>query len=223
MTIGESCTSNTNLRGVCIELPQCNSLITLYNQDRSQRTIDVLIANQRSCNNRKVGRNPLMCCSDGVPQNAAPPLEQRLGPPCLSPDNINGYCINVKQCPTVLNTFIQRQKDPEYVAYIRQSNANCNYASQVICCPNDAATSQTTGGISTRSSLLTPAQCGVSKVPHNRVVGGAPAIQGKQLILLTIFISSSMLSSCWNSLTQFFNLFLFYVSLQEGKNRNFNS
>lgn len=182
---GDSCTTNTNLRGICIELPNCNSLITLYRQDRSQRTIDILISNQRSCGNRKIGRNPLMCCSDDVPQEVAtqppPPQQQESGPPCNTPDNISGFCINVRRCPVVLNTFTQRQRDPEYIQYIRQSNANCNYASQTICCPNDAPvgpppTSNT--GVSTRSRLFSPPQCGVSRVPHNRVVGGAPAKKG---------------------------------------------
>jgi hypothetical protein len=101
----------------------------------------------------------------------------------------------VKQCPVVLNEFIQRQKDPEYVKFIRQSNANCNYASQAVCCPNQQQQPQPTpppqpnnpiaetpiaqpnSGIGAR--LLTPEEgCGISKVPHNRVVGGVPAKKG---------------------------------------------
>lgn len=94
--------------------------------------------------------------------------------------------LGVKSCPAVLATFIQRQKDPEYVSFIRQSNANCNYASQAICCPQDQPAdtptppareppSQLVG-----SRLLTPEEgCGVSKVPHNRVVGGVPAKKGE--------------------------------------------
>lgn len=89
----------------------------------------------------------------------------------------------------MLATFIQRQKDPEYVSFIRQSNANCNYASQAICCPSDETVtpkppsetpvvkppSQLVG-----TRLLTPEEgCGVSKVPHNRVVGGVPAKKGE--------------------------------------------
>lgn len=187
LSTGESCTTQDNQRGQCIELPKCNSLVSLYRQDRTQRTIDILIANQKSCGNRKVGRNPLMCCKDGVPQQVAPPVDQKSGPPCTTPDSINGYCINVKQCPVVLNTFLQRQKDPEYIQYIRNSNARCEYASQTICCPNDAsAVTQppppppTQGTISSRSQLFNPPQCGVSKVTHNRVVGGAPAKKGKK-------------------------------------------
>ncbi|XP_070505080.1 phenoloxidase-activating enzyme-like [Chironomus tepperi] len=186
---GESCTTHNKLRGECIILPSCNSLISLYRQDRSENTINILRENQKSCGTRKVGKNPLMCCSDGVPQQVAPPVNQNNGPPCRTPDNLNGFCINVKQCPIILNTFLQRQKDPEYVQYIRNSNARCEYLkyfAQTICCPNDAPPAtqpppppqSTPATLSTRSQLFAPPQCGISKVPHNRVVGGAPAKKG---------------------------------------------
>jgi hypothetical protein len=129
-----------------------------------------------------VGRNPLMCCSDNVPQEISKPAQQQ-GAACYTPDSVVGYCIGVKQCPSVLSTFIQRQRDPEYVKYIRQSNANCNYVSQTICCPHEEAALSTGGGgggVSTRGGLLNPPQCGVSKVPHNRVVGGVPAMIGER-------------------------------------------
>lgn len=95
--------------------------------------------------------------------------------------------VGVRQCPSVLETFIARQKDPEYIKFIRQSNANCNYASQAVCCPRELPVTQPTetGPVevrnpNTRSHLLTPTEgCGISKVPHNRVVGGVPAKKGE--------------------------------------------
>lgn len=118
----------------------------------------------------------------------------------IQSENLNGNEMNllgVKQCPAVLETFIQRQKDPEYVKFIRQSNANCNYASQAVCCPRETPQPQpqpqprpqpnnpvqetpiaqpNSGGA---ARLLTPQEgCGISKVPHNRVVGGVPAKKG---------------------------------------------
>jgi Regulatory CLIP domain of proteinases len=143
-----------------------------------------------------------MCCSDGVPQptptppppppqTTRAPAQPAAGNPCRTPDDINGYCIGVKQCPSVLQIFVQRQKDPEYIKYIRQSNANCNYASQAICCPNDAPVTQPPLPTSpdetpiaqpnrVGSRLFLPSEgCGVSKVPHNRVVGGVPAKKGE--------------------------------------------
>lgn len=159
-----------------------------------------------------------MCCSDGIQQPTPPPPVRpqpntQSGPPCNTPDGYGGYCIGnvadftlidlarstkwiitgVKQCPSVLQTFIQRQKDPEYIKYIRQSNANCNYQAQAICCPTDAPpagetqptppppspiTRPDSGG--RNALLLTTEGCGVSKVPHNRVVGGVPAKKGER-------------------------------------------
>lgn len=192
--LGESCNTHNNLSGICVELPSCQSLIQLYRNDRSQRTIDILVANQQSCGNRKVDRNPLMCCSDGVEQQNSqpPPPPQELnsrGPACTSPDNLEGFCINVKECPAVLEEFLKRRNDPEYVRYIQQSNANCNYERQAICCPNQSPppqnqqNSQQPTSSNTVSRLALPDQCGVSKVPHNRVVGGVPAKKGKKRVI----------------------------------------
>lgn len=121
-----------------------------------------------------------MCCSDGVPQGQQS-VGGGNGPSCTSPENLNGYCINVRECPKILDEFIKRRQDPEYVRYIQSSNANCNYASQAICCPNEASQPSQPSQPSTNlgSRLGNPGECGVSKVPHNRVVGGVPAKKGE--------------------------------------------
>lgn len=107
--------------------------------------------------------------------------------------------LDVKLCPPILAAFTKRKSDPEYIKYIRQSNANCNYASQAVCCadeeianPTAAPTPPSTSAPiiqvtsetpiaepRTQVRLLLPSEgCGVSKVPHNRVVGGVPAKKG---------------------------------------------
>lgn len=148
--------------------------------------MDILLKNQANCGNRKVGRNPLMCCSDGVPQQQQQPNK---GSSCTSPENLNGFCTNVKQCPPILDEFLRRRQDPEYVRYIQQSNANCNYQSQAVCCPNDGPSQGTSqpninnnnniNNANLANRLANPGECGTSKVPHNRVVGGVPAKPGK--------------------------------------------
>lgn len=91
---GESCTTHDGFAGVCIELPTCATLINLYRSNPSQNTVNILLANQKNCGNRKVGKNPLMCCSDGVPQTTRPPpTSAPAGNPCSTPDNLRGYCI----------------------------------------------------------------------------------------------------------------------------------
>lgn len=94
---GEDCVTHNQFAGICVELPKCVSLIQLYNNDRSQNTINILIENQRNCGNRKNGRNPLMCCSDSVPQTTrAPPTSAPSGSSCTTPDNLRGFCIGEK-------------------------------------------------------------------------------------------------------------------------------
>lgn len=165
------------------------------------------MASQKNCGNRNIGRNPLLCCRDGVqaqtttsaPPPPPPPPQQSQGASCETPDGYYGSCTTIKACPSVLQTFIARQKDPAYIKFIQQSNANCNYVQPQICCPQDAPPpppqvvteapfvsqpspspiqEQSQGGVGS-SRLVTPAEgCGVSTVPHNRVVGGVPAKKG---------------------------------------------
>ena len=104
----------------------------------------------------------------------------------------------------MLNEFVQRQRDPQYVQYIRQSNAVCNYIQPNVCCPLQksappapptapptalptapppppppAPVTQAPPAPAPSSGpaeLLTPETgCGYSTVQHNRVVGGVPA------------------------------------------------
>lgn len=113
---------------------------------------------------------------------------------CIGPDSREGYCISLRSCPSLLGEFLQRQKDPQYVRFIQQSNAICNYIQPNVCCPLDVQAPPTTPpptvapppapategpSLSKNAdivSLPTPAEgCGFSKVEHNRVVGGVPA------------------------------------------------
>lgn len=104
---GENCENHERLLGRCVELPQCSTLINLYRSNPSQDTINILIQNQRSCGNRKVGRNPLMCCSDGVQQTTrAPPRVPVTAAPsgsgCDTPDGIRGFCIGTSYCIVII-------------------------------------------------------------------------------------------------------------------------
>ncbi|XP_055614052.1 venom protease-like, partial [Uranotaenia lowii] len=133
-----------------------------------------------------------------APVTSAPVVRQA---DCIGPDSREGYCISLRSCPSLLNEFLKRQKDPQFVKFIQQSNAICNYIQPNVCCPLDGAGTvvlppsvppptvappppppapPTEGPSPGRTSdiiqLPTPADgCGVSKVQHNRVVGGVPA------------------------------------------------
>lgn len=60
------------------------------------------------------------------------------GPKCDTPDDLNGYCVDIKKCLDIYDESIKRKKDPEFVKYIQQSNRNCNYEKHEVCCPYEA-------------------------------------------------------------------------------------
>lgn len=57
----------------------------------------------------------------------APTESSRLQDGCYDPNNVPGVCTSIKECPSILNEFLARQKDQAYIKYIQSSNANCNY------------------------------------------------------------------------------------------------
>lgn len=217
---GRSCYTPNGQIGVCQVFQYCSSLIRLYQYNRNQETVNFLLGSQRSCGNRNQNGSPVLCCSDGVQYDptttttspfvevttAAPsPVSPLRSADCIGPDNREGYCISIRSCPDVLDEFVRRQSDPQYVQYIRRSNAICNYIQPNICCPLTRAPAPPTappppaptapppppppapvteGATPAPPSpsvgpveLLTPETgCGYSIVEHNRVVGGVPAV-----------------------------------------------
>uniref|UniRef100_A0A1B0CAP3 CLIP domain-containing serine protease n=1 Tax=Lutzomyia longipalpis TaxID=7200 RepID=A0A1B0CAP3_LUTLO len=207
---GEECVTADRTRGVCQVLPNCPSLIQLYSANRGNPLIiNYLITSQKNCGNRNLNRNPVVCCGTN---NAQPPQPTTQPPPppppttqaprttqrnpltdsnCKDPAGNSGVCVNIKECQPVLNDFLARQNDPNYVRYIQQSNANCNYVQPNICCPKSMMTVTTAPPVIPTSPtsrpiqpsgpihLLTPEEgCGFSNKTHNRVVGGVDAELG---------------------------------------------
>lgn len=101
---------------------------------------------------------------------------------CVDPKGEPGICISIRDCPGIRENFVSRQRDNEYVQYIRQSNAICNYIQPNICCPQndnqDVVDKPRSEGV-IQGELLTPESgCGFSNVTHTRIVGGKPAKKG---------------------------------------------
>ncbi|GAB0094788.1 venom serine protease Bi-VSP-like [Sergentomyia squamirostris] len=214
---GEECMTADRTRGVCQLLPNCPSLVQIYSTNRGNPLIiNYLITSQRNCGNRNLNRNPIVCCANSeapvqtTPQPPPPPPPTTRPPPpppttqpfpvssssCNDPAGNPGVCVNIKDCPPVLNDFLARQNDANYVRYIQQSNANCNYVQPFICCPQSSPVEQTTRPPTSATRpptspttrpiqptgaihLITPEEgCGFSNKTHNRVVGGVDAELG---------------------------------------------
>lgn len=96
---------------------------------------------------------------------------------CRDPNGTKGYCKYIRQCPVILEEFIRRNREPQYVQYIRKSNANCFGIHAVVCCPIEPTISQTTEATSShhriQGRLLTPQEgCGFANTTHLRLGGG---------------------------------------------------
>lgn len=81
-----------------------------------------------------------------------------------------------------------KNKDPDYVQYIKRSNENCRKIQPFICCPledRSIAPLETTESpkepsVSIQGRLLLPNEgCGFSKAKTTKIVGGQTAKKGE--------------------------------------------
>lgn len=102
--------------------------------------------------------------------------------PCNDPKGMSGVCRNIRECPHILQQFVARQTDPQYIEYIRESNGLCNYVQPYICCTKEEAAPVPQGPTTVepiQGRLLSPQEgCGDSNSTLTRVVGGQPAKKG---------------------------------------------
>lgn len=125
---------------------------------------------------------------------------------CFTPNDLNGVCINIKRCPSLLMLLENQRKNSSIAAFLR--NSMCGYEGRdpKVCCAldnenTDSSTQQqqstrppvtvtTTERVSGQSSAgenfetvrsaYLPSQntCGRSNSSHIRIVGGVPADLG---------------------------------------------
>lgn len=104
---------------------------------------------------------------------------------CNDPNGISGVCMNIKECPSILNEFVAKSKDPNYVQYIQRSNAKCGNVQPYICCPDASRTDESGVNVPIDQSqiqgrfLTIEEGCGFSNATHKRIVGGNKAKEGK--------------------------------------------
>lgn len=104
---------------------------------------------------------------------------------CRDPNSVSGVCMNIKECPSVLNEFVARSKDQNYIQYVKQSNTNCGNIQPYICCPSEGRNVEPDNNDpfpnsnEVRGRFLTIEEgCGFSNASHKRIVGGAKAKEG---------------------------------------------
>lgn len=118
---------------------------------------------------------------------------------CFTPNDLNGICINVKNCPVLRALLENQRRNATITAFLR--NSMCGYEGRdpKVCCPldNEFPNSSNSGNLGTTTTPRTnsvgpssnyetitspklPSQrmCGHTNVSTNRVVGGTPAELG---------------------------------------------
>lgn len=67
------------------------------------------------------------------PTTVAPTTSSPYTDECEDPNGIVGECKSIRECPVILEQFVARQNDQQYVQYIQRSNAVCNYVQPNVC------------------------------------------------------------------------------------------
>ncbi|KAK0182004.1 hypothetical protein PV327_000179 [Microctonus hyperodae] len=103
---------------------------------------------------------------------------------CVTPNNVSGLCINIRQCPPLLQILVNRPMTPEGVQFLRNSQCGFEGNDPKVCCPivNNQTPSTTSeepnqpGPRNTNINLenpLLPDDCG--RDISLRIVGGERA------------------------------------------------
>ncbi|XP_050544588.1 venom protease-like isoform X3 [Daktulosphaira vitifoliae] len=91
---------------------------------------------------------------------------------CINPNNENGICLNIKQCPALLSILQNNRKNNTAIAFLRSSMCGNEGRDPKVCCPRNPVSF---GGSVTSSKLPSQSTCGVSYGNVNKIVGGWPA------------------------------------------------
>lgn len=109
---------------------------------------------------------------------------------CTSPSGQSGACVNIKQCPILLNMLRQQRQIPGVADFLRASACGYEGNDPMVCCPGletrpTGAPPANSSRTSVRESVGLPdmSECGTSsaEVEDTRIVGGYPAKKGECL------------------------------------------
>lgn len=206
------------------QCPSLLSLYERNRRDYQVINIHVIEIARRNCGSRQYGDSPIVCCQDPIiiiqyptqssfqPQSKKPIIKpiphspvvrpptydtnvQPTGKFCRDPNGSNGVCMNIKECPSVLNEFVARFDDLEYIEFIKRSNRYCDNIRPFICCPDEGKSEEFLNrkpvGVANGSNtpnkfqgrFLTPEEgCGYSNASHLRIGGPHKAVEGNLFI-----------------------------------------
>nr|CAD7457168.1 unnamed protein product [Timema tahoe] len=109
-------------------------------------------------------------------------------PSCLTPDNKNGRCINIKQCPELLSLLRSNRQQPGVAQFLRGSACGYDGFDPKVCCIDTTSRVEEGGGGTTPPPAPLPIvkggalpqypQCGFSNISSQRIVGGYPSKLG---------------------------------------------
>ncbi|XP_014277408.1 venom protease [Halyomorpha halys] len=95
---------------------------------------------------------------------------RQTGPSCTTPDKFQGTCVNIRNCPVMLDLLKNRRNEPGVLDFLLNSKCNPEVPSDV-CCMNQQGQDN--------RMFLSPPQCGKTFVNQQpRIVGGQPAELG---------------------------------------------
>ena len=108
-------------------------------------------------------------------------------PRCMNPNGQTGDCVNIRQCPSLLNMLRQQLQIPGVADFLRASTCGYEGSDPMVCCPGletrpTGAPPDNSSRASVRESVGLPdvSECGTSfaEVEDTRIVGGYPAKLG---------------------------------------------
>ncbi|XP_023159338.1 venom serine protease Bi-VSP [Ceratitis capitata] len=102
-------------------------------------------------------------------------VNYRAGQSCRTPEAVDGVCLVINSCRSVLSELYQRYNDPNFVQYLRTSNRICGGNTYTVCCPSDVQPQ--TRPAPAPAPVSNPATssagtCGVVVRSFKKIVGG---------------------------------------------------
>uniref|UniRef100_A0A1B6D8K3 CLIP domain-containing serine protease n=1 Tax=Clastoptera arizonana TaxID=38151 RepID=A0A1B6D8K3_9HEMI len=88
---------------------------------------------------------------------------------CTSPDSRSGTCINIKNCPELLDLLLYQRSNVTAIRFILASTCYYQGRTPVVCCPGEFDEINLVNDLSV---------CGLSSFNRERVVGGRAAVAG---------------------------------------------